>query len=302
MIRTASAFPATLFARLRDTSWSTLLGYMYFLMIAGLLFKLALPASIRPYLRGPLLAAPLVLLVAKDLSHLPDLLLRVRAVSGAGWLATLRALLPPKLFAMFNLDREMRRGFIAWLRRIPAPAPPAGQSFGYLERGSYGTVVAIILVSIFSEAPFAGLISSIVVDDPAKRLWVHLILGALSAYSLVWVLADRWAVRASAHVLADACLLLQVGARTRCPVPLAAIESCQRIDEPPAKWCARHGGRVDRALLVTPFDRPNVVLTLADGADVSAWHLGERRGGLKHIFLYLDRPEALVAALPACRA
>jgi hypothetical protein len=104
-------------------------------------------------------------------------------------------------------------------------------------------------------------------------------------------------VRASAHVLDGGILDLQVGARTRCRVPVEAIERCERVDESRERWCARRGVKQGHTLLVTPIDRPNCVLVLAPGADVRAWHWGGERAGFASIFLYVDRPEALAAAL-----
>jgi hypothetical protein len=45
---------------LRDTSWSSLLGHAYFLLFAGIILELAVPAAWRPYLSHAILAATLL--------------------------------------------------------------------------------------------------------------------------------------------------------------------------------------------------------------------------------------------------
>jgi hypothetical protein len=285
--------------RLRETPWSTVLGFAYFILIVALVLKFALPAALRGHLGRSFLVAPLLPLMAKDLAHLPELFQRVRAAtaSRAGCRALACAFFPPTFFALLRLDREMRCGFVAWLCRRPLPARPPGQAFTFLERGSYPTAVALVLVSAFGELPVLGIGLSHFVHDPARRLLLHLILGGTCAYGLVWILADRRAVRASAHVLDGACLDLQVGVRTRCRLPVEAIARCERVDESRERWCAQRGVKPSHTLVVTPIDRPNCVLVLAPGADVCASHWGGERGGFACIFLYVDRPEALAAAL-----
>lgn len=49
---------------LRDSSWSALFGYAYFLIIAGSILRLAVPAAVRPSLRPLLMVAPLLPFVA----------------------------------------------------------------------------------------------------------------------------------------------------------------------------------------------------------------------------------------------
>jgi hypothetical protein len=48
---------------------------------------------------------------------------------------------------------------------------------------------------------------------------------------------------------------------------------------------------------VSPFDKPNAVLLLRPGSGVSLTLNGMRRESPTCVFLYLDRPDTLVAAL-----
>lgn len=78
---------------------------------------------------------------------------------------------------------------------------------------------------------------------------------------------------------------------------IAAIAGCERLSIPMAEWCARHGIDPRAALCASPFDKPNTVLMLAPGADVRLRHMGRARSGLACVFLYLDRPDTLIAAV-----
>jgi hypothetical protein len=286
-------------AWVRDSTWSSLFGYAYFLIFAGLLLRLAAPASLRSQLRPLLLAAPVLPFVAKELAHLPDFVERFRAAIAhrSGWARFACAFFPPELIGLLRLERALRGGFAGWVRRRPSFARPAGQAFGFLDRGSYSTAVAIVLVSSLIELPVAALVIPLFLHDPMSRTVIHLTLGGLCLSTLAWTLGDRWMVRGSWHVLTEACLDLQVGARLRCAVPLSAIESCAVTDAPRAQWCASHQLRLRETLLVTPLDRPNVVLRLKPGNRVRATSCGMEVDCAAAIFLYVDRPAALISAL-----
>jgi hypothetical protein len=50
-------------------------------------------------------------------------------------------------------------------------------------------------------------------------------------------------------------------------------------------------------LTASPLDKPNTVLILHDDCPVRLTHWGVPREGLACVFLYVDRPDALAAAL-----
>lgn len=285
-------------ARLRRTPWRVVLGHAWLLTFGCVLVRLMIPSALGQALRPLVWILPLLLLVAKDMSHLPDALARTRAVrADRAWQRLPAAWLPPELVGLFRLDGALRRGFFNWLLRRPQPALPAGQAFGYLERGAYGTVVAIALVSLVIEIPLDGLVASFFVHDPAARRLLHVAMLAGALSSLAWVLGDRWWIAGGRHVLDGDSLHLRIGARTHGSIARGAIAACERIDVPAAAWCRTHGIDPRAALVVSPFDPPNAVLILEPGADVRLQHLGRVRTGLVCVFLYLDRPELLAAAV-----
>jgi hypothetical protein len=284
--------------RLRRTPWLDVIRTAWLLLLGGIFIKAVLPASLANGLRPLLLLAPLLVLVAKDLSHLPDALQRSRlVVRMRAWRQLPAAWLPPELVGLFRLDRELRRGFVHWLRRHPQPAAPAGRSFAYLGQGSYRTAVAIVLVSTFIELPLHAAVLPLFVHDAGMLHVMHLAMLAAVLSTLAWLFGDRWLVGAGQHVLTEEGLQLRVGARTHGLVPLAAIARCERIAEPTPLWLRRNGIEPCGAVRATPLDKPNLVLILEKDSRVCLTHMGVERTGLACIFVYVDRPHDLIAAL-----
>lgn len=194
----------------------------------------------------------------------------------------------------------MWRGCWAWVRRRPNDiGRPEGTRLHFLKQGSYSAAAGIVIVGIFGELPVSHLFASLLIADPALELKVHLVLALASIYSLVWVAGDRWHVASGYHVLGDEALDLMVGARAKACIPLGQIIGAVRVDESRSQWCRRHGVSMRNSAVVSPVDRPNLVLMLASGAQVGLSLYQLERNAPPYIFLYLDRPELLLARLPA---
>jgi hypothetical protein len=284
--------------RLRRLSWRDMFKVAWLTLLGSVALKLIVPAAFKDSVRPLIVVAPLLPFVAKDLAHWPDALARLRAAAAVNaWPRMLTACLPPELLGLLRLDGAMRRGFLNWLRRRPQPALPAGETFGYLERGSYRTAIAIALMATLFELPLdAALMPLFVTDTDTLRL-LHLLMAVGSLSTLVWVLGDRWLVGRGCHVLGAEGLALQVGARTAGTIPLHAIADCGRIDTSPADWCRRHGIAPRDTLLASPLDKPNAVLILKPDSPVRLSHMGVERTGLACVFLYVDHPHRLCHAL-----
>jgi hypothetical protein len=280
--------------RLRRTPWTDVIRNAWLVLLGGMALKAMLPAGLGHALRPLLLVAPLLVLIAKDLSHLPDALQRSRGILHTrSWRKLPAAWLPPELVGLLQLGAAQRRGCINWLLRRPQPALPAGETFSYLTFGAYRTGVAIVLFSSLVELPLHAVFLPLFVHDPAALRMVHAAMLAGSLSTLAWVLGDRWHVGAGGHVLTEAGLQLRVGARAHGSIPVDAIAACERIDEPVHTWLRRRGIARRDAVTVSPLDKPNTVLILTSDSRVRLTHLGIERTGLRCVFLYLDRPQDL---------
>jgi hypothetical protein len=285
--------------RLDDTPWLTVLGYAYASFITLAMLMWLLPARWRTNVKGLELALPLLLLVAKDLSQIPDVPARLHSLrrAGAGWLSYPAACLPPGLIGLMRLGREQRRGFLCWMCRESPPARPAGLRLTFQEQGAYSTMIALALFTVLGEIPLDAAILPLLVKDPAQVQAIHLVLALGGATSLVWVLGDRWRVRNGYHVLTETHLDLEVGARASARIPRDAIADAQPLRKPVAEWRRAHPVPYRETVNITPFDKPNLVLRLRDDASCTITHHGLERTGVRYVFLYLDRPERLIAAL-----
>lgn len=296
-----SVLPApiqTAAARLRHASWLDQIKCAYLIMLGGIFVLFCLPSSIKHLLRPLLPLAALLPIVAKDLAHLPDAAMRLRhALAGRRWHAIPAALLPPELLGLVRLDRAIRAGFMGWLLRRPRPSLPPGRAFTYLEQGAYRSGFAFLLFCCVVEMPLDAAIMPLLVHDAAERKVIHLLMLASSVSSLVWALGDRWLIGAGRHVLTRDGLLLQIGARTSGLVAAQAIVRCERLEEPVAQWCRRHGVDPRATVNASPLDKPNTVLICKPDSPVRLTHLGMERSGLACVFLYIDRPDDLVQAL-----
>lgn len=293
-----AAFPIPHVVRLRRTPWTIVLrnAWLTFLSLAVVLPLL--PAWLRHALKPLLFVAPLAMLSAKDLVHVPDALARTRAALAQGrWRSLPAAWLPPEVVGLIRLDDALRCGFMRWLLRKPRPAAPAGAAFGYLERGAYRTGVAIALISVCVEVPLDAAIVPLLIKDSGSRQVLHMLMVASCLSGFVWIMGDRWLVGAGQHVLDEEGLHVRIGARTTGVIPRDAIAACERLDEPAAAWCRRHGSAPHTALVASPLDKPNTVLILNENRPVRLTHWGVQRDGLACVFLYVDRPDALAAAL-----
>ena len=285
---------------LQDTNWWQMLGYAYLVFMFECLAMIVMPATLKPFLAKSPFVLPLLLIVAKDLAGIPDFKRRMRGVArkGTGWRERVAAVFPPEFVALYRLDRAMRQAFFARVRRTPHAPRPAGTVLTYTERGSYTTVLAIAVFSACIELPLDAAIASFIIRDPEVRSILH-VCSLLSAASiLTYVTADRWLVRgAKGHVLTSDALDLSIGARASGVIPFSAIDSIETMREKTDVWCKRHGVAKRDTVTVSPFDAPNVVLRLRPEQPVTITTYQLEKPAPAYVFLYLDRPELLSAAL-----
>lgn len=287
--------------RLRNASWLDLLKCAYFIFIASFLIGFVVPDEVRrEFVKPATFALVMMLIAGKDLVHAPEAFARLKSARAArqGLHQQLGALLPPGLSGWFRLEREMWRGCGAWVRRQPnTVVRPAGIKLHFLDRGSYSAAAGIILVGIFGELPVSHIFASLMEADPSLEWKVHMMLVLGSIYSLVWVAGDRWHVSSCYHVIGEEELDLKIGARAEARIPLDQIISASRVNESRAEWCRRNCVDMRDTAVISPIDRPNVVLAIAPGAQIPMSLLGLERNAPPYVFLYVDRPELLLARL-----
>lgn len=285
-------------AQLDDTPWLTVLGYAWGAFSIIVLMVLVAPATWRPTIKMVGLALPLLFFVAKDLAQIPRVLVAMHNLRGqrAGVLRYVLTWLPPALIGAARLDRALWGNFLKWARRQPTPLRPAGIRLSYHERGAYPTVVALGLFSVLVELPIGEAILPLLIANSSATKAIHLLSALSAAYSLVWLLGDRWSVRHGYHVLTDSHLDLHVGARAKAYIPLAVIEDISPLHESMDEWRAKRSLRHAETVNITPFDKPNLVVRLSPEADCMIYHHGLDRNGTRYVFLYLDHPGQLVSA------
>lgn len=185
---------------------------------------------------------------------------------------------------------------IRYLVRPPEDQlPPGAAVFGYHRTSGWGAVVAALALAVAAEAVA---VHALVARWSAGGAWV---LTALSAYGLLWLVADWRATRHRPLLLAGGRLWLRAGLRWTAEVPLARVAEVHRV----SRWrgdaadAAGAGGagaaapedRLDLPVvggvdLVLGFDRPVEV----------HGPFGVRRA-VRRVGVAADEPEALLRAL-----
>lgn len=273
-----------------------------FLALAGGLFV----AKLSRLLHFPALAMPLaatiaiILLGMKYKADLPVIRRqqhnwrrRYRLLALLGWA-------PPVLPALLTMHWRLLKSLLCWLQRKPYPwQAPAGHHFGYLKKVQYQTIVIIILLGLFVELPLHGLILSLVIEDLHLRARLETILFAIAAYTLLTLLADRYAVRATKHVLTGDALLLRIGDRFKASIPRNAIQHAFILREDKRLWLLQQKISVLDTINITPADTPNIVIELKPGATPVLQCLMLSRPAPRFLFIYVDEPGQLLDLLQA---
>ena len=285
---------------LQRIPWLSLVGYGLWIVFNGMLVSLFLPAAWRGALVRVLFTLPLILVVAKDIVCFRVHMMRVLTAfhAKAKWSQKLYALVPPGFLAYLRLERSMWCGVYFWLMRRGKPNTDLGERVHYLEKGAYETMTYIVMIVLFFEIPFDVLITSVIAKSSSQTSKLHWVFGLLSVYSFIWLMGDRWHVLGSRyHRLTATHLILTIGPRADGMIPLEAIANCERLHESRREWCRKQGYSLYATREITPFDAPNVVLTLHRGSDVQLSLLQSVSGGDGPIFLYVDCPDLLITAL-----
>jgi hypothetical protein len=296
--RTATATASDSILDLRQWPWSTTLLRA---AIAALAIRWLAPHVWPPASQA--LASELAwgasctLIALRWLAGLPEGAGRARRARRAGrsWLSRLVVLLiPVELIGSMRLALVTAGACVAWLaRRRPAPRP-AGLRLEDRRKGFYDGLFALNVISLVVEFPLMMLVLSGIHSHPG----LHGVLHAIEIAAIVAVLGDRWLVLAGGHVLTDSHLDLCAGARARARIPLDAIEAIDLAKD----WNRTHRARRADTGTVSVLDKPNVVITLHPAPGLAWTHFQVERPLPRHLFVYLDHPDALAPAVASARA
>ncbi len=166
-----------------------------------------------------------------------------------------------------------------WRRATPQGAP----CFSSHRRSSYGVVVTAILVAACVEMVAVHVL---VQQWSAVAAWV---LTGLSAYGMLWGLAEIQAARLRPITVGSEGVVVRSGLRWTIHVPFSAIDAVWRAHEYPLPRKTTH------LLNVTPLGAPQYLLTLTE--PVVAHGLYGYQKTISRLQFAVDAPDAFEASL-----
>lgn len=216
---------------------------------------------------------------------------------GGGRFAYFVVFLPALIPAAIKFERTMWSAFFHWLfRRRPANrelTPMPGLPL-YYRNGNYGLVLIFALLACATDIPVSAWLAGLLQPDPAKRTLIHIIVLAVSCFSMIWVIADRYLVSASCHTLTEDHLHLRIGSRFLADIPNACILHAEKIDVPQRVWCLRNRRSSADIMTATPIDAANLVLMLDTENMPDMEYFKLRCKPTPYLMLYVDEPDILV--------
>ena len=180
-------------------------------------------------------------------------------------------------------------GFWRALRRVPLPQD---QRFT-VSRGQRSALVSAVAALAVALLAGAGLLLLAGWSTSQRSLLIGIAcIAGPALYLLVLLAGERRVLKETGHVVGTNRLSLALGIRFSADIALADVSAC-----------APHPAGAVEAYAVTPFETPNVLLTLRTGAVVEAQRFGYPfKPGTSTLALYVDQPQGLVDAVSAAVA
>lgn len=181
-------------------------------------------------------------------------------------------------------DEDLRGG----LARVKARALPDDGSFTARTGTHSAAYFAIAVLAVLAFAA-AGLVLLAGWSSSLKSLLIGVAcIAGPALYLLVMLAGERRLLKETGHGIDGDVLRLALGLRFAADVPVADILSCARLA----------GSAHAPACVVSPFEAPNVLLTLRHGAVVDAVRFGYPfKPGKTALALYVDDPDGFVGAV-----
>lgn len=187
-------------------------------------------------------------------------------------------------------EMKIYGGFWRALRRVPLPH---GDRFTARTGARSAAYFAIAVLAVLGCA-VSGLVLLGGWSSSLKSLLIGVAcIAGPALYLLVMLAGERRLLNEAGHSLDSDALRLALGLRFEADIPCSDIAACVRLAGPaPAQ-----------ARVVSPFEAPNVLLTLRQGAMVEAVRFGYPfKPGNVRLALYVDDPAGFVGALGAAIA
>jgi hypothetical protein len=223
---------------------------------------------------------------------------RAAREGGDGWARAERALegLLPRA-AVGALLAELRVGaaLLSALAGRPVRRPaPSLRVFPPMEASDSGWFVPVVAFASLVEA---GALHALLLGLKVGAGWVHATVVAVHGYSLLWLVAERRLMQASAHRLEADALVLSLGLRFEARVPYALVARALPLRTEAERRSVQARRGEPRNARVTPLDAPNVHLCLREPLGYATFFGLRRRA--QHLDLFVDRPETFLAELAA---
>lgn len=219
---------------------------------------------------------------------------RAASTSRMDWV---KEIIPPWIRGMVAVDRSIYSEVVCRIFCWPSPSVklannlPQGKRFT-LSKGNVSTLlIPLVVIGLMSDVPISQVI--IVIWRPAHALWLHAALLFAALWGLAWAVGDRFSICELRHVVTPSTLFLRVGFRWSCDIPIKAIKNCSIVDGRPRVWLASKLIKKEDVWLVTPVDRPRVLIEIDPNAVqlVSVFRMQTRVAGKIYVAVYVDDPE-----------
>ncbi len=274
---------------LKELNWLQCFGCVLVVLVIG---KLA-------FWNSPLLPFRWILgglfLMFKYYADWPDTVVRLHSVKSKSLLQKTLQTLPPIFPAMIYMNNAACASFYQWIKRKTLDTPQlAGEKIQFNQKSQYGTVLILFFLACAIDIPISALMVGLFGHDSGQNLRIHLAIFFTTIYAIIFVLGDRWAIKASCHVLDSDTLYLRLAYRFRADLPLSMIKNIEVIDEPLRIWCTKNRVSFYEKITVSPIDSPNILLTLKADAKIMGESFKSPRKIPQYVFLYVDDPSHLL--------
>jgi hypothetical protein len=229
---------------------------------------------------------------------LPRLINRIVTVrkSGDSINRQIASIFPTQVIGLAKLELAQQKGFIAWILNKKNSCKENGEVFTHWYKSQYPTIFAIVILASITDIPFSIFLIQILFKNDPSKIVIHFFIISSTIYALVWLIADRYLVKNSYHIVDDEGLHLTIGARFTANIPWESITDVALIKEPKKlvetrkNWLLRNSFPLESTVIATPMDEPNIILKFKYSNLVNIEKFKIHRNNVDTLLLYLDEP------------